>query len=112
MSSHPDASLPIVDITPLREGGDPTRNQTGRERLSYPFFFDPDFTAEIPPLPGRAADGEGGRPRWDGADVHAFAGTYGDYLLSKVGKVFPDLSARVRQLPSGLRAEPRTKDGF
>lgn len=88
------------------------RNQTGRERLSYPFFFDPDFTAEISPLPGRAADGEGGRPRWDGADAHAFAGTYGDYLLSKVGKVFPDLSARVRQLPSGLRAEPLAKDGF
>ena len=31
------------------------RNASGRDRLSFPFFFDPGFTAEIPPLPGRAA---------------------------------------------------------
>jgi isopenicillin N synthase-like dioxygenase len=31
------------------------RNVSGRDRLSFPFFFDPGFTAEIPPLPGRAA---------------------------------------------------------
>ena len=67
------------------------RNLTGRERLSFPFFFDPDFTAEVPPLPGRARLDEGGRPRWDGADLQAFTGTYGDYLLAKVGKVFPQL---------------------
>ena len=35
--------------------------------------------------------------RWDGASVHAFDGTYGDYLLGKVGKVFPELR-RVLQL--------------
>ena len=29
--------------------------------------------------------------RWDGASVHEFSGTYGDYLLSKVSKVFPAL---------------------
>ena len=29
--------------------------------------------------------------RWDRASVHAFRGTYGDYLLGKVGKVFPEL---------------------
>ena len=67
------------------------RNLTGRDRLSFPFFFDPDFTAEVPPLPGRARLDEGGRPRWDGADLQAFTGTYGDYLLAKVGKVFPQL---------------------
>jgi isopenicillin N synthase-like dioxygenase len=67
------------------------RNISGRDRLSFPFFFDPDFTAEIPPLPGRAAVTEGGQPRWDGQNLHAFTGTYGDYLLSKVSKVFPEL---------------------
>ena len=67
------------------------RNLTGNERLSFPFFFDPDFTAEVPPLPGRAQVGEGGHPRWDGADLRAFTGTYGDYLLAKVGQVFPQL---------------------
>ena len=67
------------------------RNSSGRDRLSFPFFFDPDFTAAIPPLPGRAAAGDGGHPRWDGQNLQAFTGTYGDYLLGKVGQVFPQL---------------------
>jgi hypothetical protein len=29
--------------------------------------------------------------RWDRASVHEFSGTYGDYLLNKVSKVFPEL---------------------
>ena len=28
---------------------------------------------------------------WDRASVHEFSGTYGEYLLSKVAKVFPEL---------------------
>jgi hypothetical protein len=28
--------------------------------------------------------------------VHAFTGSYGDYLLGKVAKVFPDLARDVR----------------
>jgi len=71
------------------------RNTSGRDRLSYPFFLDPGFTDEIPPLPGRAAAGEGGEPRWDGQNLHAFSGTYGDYLLGKVSKVFPQLRQEV-----------------
>jgi isopenicillin N synthase-like dioxygenase len=35
------------------------------------------------------------RPRWDGQNLHAFTGTYGDYLLSKVSKVFPELRREV-----------------
>jgi hypothetical protein len=38
---------------------------------------------------------EGGQPRWDGQNLHAFAGTYGDYLLSQVSKVFPQLRREV-----------------
>jgi hypothetical protein len=33
--------------------------------------------------------------RWDRASVHEFRGTYGDYLLSKVSKVFPELRRQV-----------------
>ena len=33
--------------------------------------------------------------RWDGASVHELTGTYGDYLLSKVSKVFPALKSDV-----------------
>jgi len=32
---------------------------------------------------------------WDPADLQAFKGTYGDYLLGKVGKVFPGLGKEV-----------------
>jgi isopenicillin N synthase-like dioxygenase len=71
------------------------RNVSGRDRLSFPFFFDPDFTAEIPPLPGRAAVTSGGQHRWDGQNLLAFTGTYGDYLLGKVAKVFPQLQRDV-----------------
>jgi len=67
------------------------RNTSGRDRLSFPFFLDPAFDAEVPPLPDRAATDAGGRRRWDGTSPLAFTGTYGDYLTAKVAKVFPSL---------------------
>jgi isopenicillin N synthase-like dioxygenase len=67
------------------------RNLSGRGRLSFPFFLDPGFAAEVPPLPDRATTGNDGRRRWDGQDLRAFTGTYGDYLLGKVAQVFPEL---------------------
>jgi isopenicillin N synthase-like dioxygenase len=69
------------------------RNVSGHDRLSFPLFFDPDFTAPMQPLPNAAlTDAERDRAeRWDGASVHEFQGTYGDYLLGKVAKVFPQL---------------------
>ncbi|GAB3860179.1 isopenicillin N synthase family dioxygenase [Dactylosporangium cerinum] len=69
------------------------RNLSGNERLSFPFFFDPDFNQEVPPLP---ATGHAGGQRWDGQDLRAFTGTYGAYLVGKVGKVFPELIAETR----------------
>ena len=33
--------------------------------------------------------------RWDKASVHNWSGTYGDYVLSKVSKVFPELRRAV-----------------
>ena len=68
------------------------RNVSGRDRLSFPLFFDPSFDSVIEPLPERASGvQDDSRERWDRSNVHAFEGTYGDYLLGKVGKVFPDL---------------------
>lgn len=72
------------------------RNTSGRSRLSVPLFFDPDFTAEVRPLPAREAAVDDGAERWDGRSVHAFSGTYGDYLMEKVSRVFPALFERVR----------------
>ena len=71
----------------------------GRDRLSLPFFFDPGWNAEIRPLEApalrNATTAEDAHERWDQRSVHAFQGTYGDYLLGKVGKVFPELRSEV-----------------
>jgi isopenicillin N synthase-like dioxygenase len=84
------------------------RNASGRERFSFPFFFDPDFDAEIVPLPSSGAHRrDDTAERWDRADVHAFQGTYGEYLSSKVSKVFPDLARGV--LPSTATDEPKPR---
>jgi polar amino acid transport system ATP-binding protein len=69
-------------------------NASGRDRLSCPLFLDPDFDARIEPIRPPERDDDAAS-RWDGASVHAFEGTYGDYLLAKVGKVFPALRAEV-----------------
>jgi isopenicillin N synthase-like dioxygenase len=73
------------------------RNPAPRDRLSFPFFFDPNFFEPVRPidLPGGEAAADDRDERWDKASVHAFQGTYGDYLLGKVGKVFPQLVAKV-----------------
>jgi polar amino acid transport system ATP-binding protein len=68
-------------------------NASGRDRLSFPLFFDPDFDVRIAPIRTPEIDDHG--TRWDGASVHAFEGTYGDYVLAKVGRVFPDLKSAV-----------------
>jgi isopenicillin N synthase-like dioxygenase len=73
------------------------RNPAPRDRLSFPFFFDPNFFARVEPidLPEVAVPTDDRDERWDRASVHAFQGTYGDYLLNKVGKVFPQLRQSV-----------------
>jgi isopenicillin N synthase-like dioxygenase len=72
------------------------QNRSGRDRLSFPLFLDPDFAAEIRSLPPEAKIGDGAAgERWDGVDLKRITGTYGDYLLGKVGKVFPALKAQV-----------------
>jgi isopenicillin N synthase-like dioxygenase len=74
------------------------RNPAPRDRLSFPFFFDPGFFAPVRPvdLPAGIESPRDDRDeRWDRASVHEFQGTYGEYLLNKVGKVFPELRSAV-----------------
>ncbi|WP_224368934.1 isopenicillin N synthase family dioxygenase [Hyalangium versicolor] len=74
------------------------QNRAGRDRLSLPLFFDPGWTAEVHPIEAAAlgsAASDDQSERWDGQSVHTFRGTYGDYLLGKVSKVFPELRAEV-----------------
>ena len=82
------------------------RNTTGLDRISFPLFLDPAWDAEVLPIPNLPAssvdDGtDHDHARWDGANVHEWSGTYGEYLLGKVGKVFPELRSAV--LPRGDR---------
>ncbi len=81
------------------------QNVSGRSRFSFPFFFDPGFDARIEAIDlsgvrlledDKKADEKGDESeRWDGASVHEFEGTYGDYILGKVSKVFPELRRSV-----------------
>jgi len=65
------------------------RNSSTADRLSFPFFFDPSWDAQIPEAGGIPVE------RWDGQDLYAIRGSYGDYLLGKVAKVFPALGGEV-----------------
>ncbi|MDM0076860.1 2-oxoglutarate and iron-dependent oxygenase domain-containing protein [Variovorax sp. J2P1-59] len=74
-----------------------TRNTSGRDRLSFPLFFDPNFEARVQRIEGLVGANaqDDSAARWDRANVHAFSGKYGDYLLAKVSKVFPQLRDEV-----------------
>lgn len=73
------------------------RNLANHDRLSFPFFFDPNFAAKVKPIEGIRFDSsqENFSDRWDHANIHALEGTYGDYVLNKVSKVFPELRQSV-----------------
>jgi isopenicillin N synthase-like dioxygenase len=65
-------------------------------RLSFPFFFDPAWDASIGSLfPPESKHGNEPQARWDGVDLQDVTGTYGEYLLGKVSRVFPELASDV-----------------
>lgn len=61
------------------------------DRLSYPFFFDPNFNAEVKAIKIEMPIEDDRDNRWDRSSIHEFSGTYGEYLLNKVSRVFPQL---------------------
>ena len=67
-------------------------NRTRVSRYSFPLFFDPDFVREVESLPILPESRFARETRWDGIDIHRPIGTYGDYLIGKVSKVFPELA--------------------
>ncbi|MHC5755319.1 MAG: isopenicillin N synthase family dioxygenase [Nostoc sp.] len=72
------------------------QNQSTSSRKSFPFFFDPNFNIEVKPIElNGIVVNDDQSDRWDKASVHEFRGTYGDYLLNKVSKVFPELRQTV-----------------
>jgi isopenicillin N synthase-like dioxygenase len=71
------------------------RNPKDHDRLSFPFFFDPNFNAVVQPVELNVSLPDDKQERWDKASVHEFKGTYGEYLLNKVARVFPQLRNEV-----------------
>lgn len=88
------------------------RNIANHDRISFPLFFDPAWNARVEPLPldhlPPADVSQDRHKRWDKSSVHSFEGTYGEYLLAKVGKVFPDL-AQKKQIAGGAGSPPPSK---
>ncbi len=82
------------------------RNQARHDRYSFPYFFDPNFDASLNPVPEELLAHHRKlqqRQRWDNADVENVAGklTYGEYVVSKVLKVFPQLGDATAVAPLG-----------
>lgn len=80
------------------------RSGSASSRLSFPYFFDPNWDSKMKSIVShlRPADVEVAlknrervKQRWDSQDPALFQGTYGNYLLSKVAKVFPELASKV-----------------
>ena len=71
------------------------RNTSGVGRLSFPYFFDPSWDAIVTPLPLGDSPPAATSSRWDGVDLAAWTGPYGEYLTAKVAKVFPELFADI-----------------
>eukprot|EP01038_Epipyxis_sp_PR26KG_P019710 gene19710-27898_t len=58
-------------------------NRSGKDRYSFPLFFDPGFNVRIEKIENITTTTDDQHLRWDNTSVHAFEGTYGDYLLNK-----------------------------
>lgn len=71
------------------------RNTSGQGRLSFPFFFDPGFDAEVYAIDTGTIASNDADDRWDKQNIHDFHGTYGDYILNKVSQVFPQLRREI-----------------
>lgn len=70
------------------------RNVSASGRLSFPFFFDPNFDAQVEPIDPQRIVQDDKEERWDKGRVRELSGTYGDYVLQKVANVFPSLGRK------------------
>ncbi|EGC37455.1 hypothetical protein DICPUDRAFT_30237 [Dictyostelium purpureum] len=73
-------------------------NTSGETRISFPLFFDPHFNSLPTAIEGLqdVENQDDSATRWDHVNLHNNTTyTYGEYLLGKIGKVFPDLKKKV-----------------
>ena len=77
-----------------------------RGRLSFPYFYDPSWDVEPFAVDDAVRAGVQARAssageiaaqaqqeRWDGLQVQDLRGSYGELLMKRVSKVFPDLAS-------------------
>eukprot|EP01095_Lingulamoeba_sp_RSL-Kostka_P000536 TRINITY_DN10813_c0_g1_i1.p1 TRINITY_DN10813_c0_g1~~TRINITY_DN10813_c0_g1_i1.p1 ORF type:complete len:359 (+),score=96.86 TRINITY_DN10813_c0_g1_i1:159-1235(+) len=89
----------IYQSTPHR-----VKNKGNGDRLSFPFFFDPNWDASLHAIDEELLPQEDlqqikneqkdqSNERWDGVDLLTINhNTYGEYLWDKIGKCFPELA--------------------
>lgn len=86
----------IFRATPHR-----VRNSTGHDRISLPFFFDPNWESSLEQIPKELLSKEDlvrvpstRCKRWDGLDLHQLTAQtkYGDFVWAKIRHVFPKLA--------------------
>lgn len=75
------------------------KNTEGKSRYAVPYFYDPGWDEEIKELDIKVDEDElkvlqntHAFERWDKVKLKTISGTYGDYILGKVSKVFPMLA--------------------
>lgn len=95
--------IPVIDINPLiggTEGRHAVASEIGQACRECGFFYitghgvEEGLQRRLEYLIDTTAVDDRDE-RWDRASVHEFRGTYGDYLLDKVSKVFPQLRCKV-----------------
>ena len=81
------------------------RKDTNKSRYSYPFFYDPSFNTMMSSFEHLLSASDQQKilqnkqinlNRWDLKDPLQYQGTYGNYLIKKVAKVFPQLAKEVK----------------
>ena len=83
----------LLRATPHR-----VRNAAKSDRISMPFFYDPNWQSTLEPISkellGVSKTESQASERWDKLDLASLSTdmTYGDFVWSKVKNVFPDLA--------------------
>lgn len=81
------------------------RTNATTNRVSMPYFFDPSFDTQLQSMVPYMTEadrqiiaeraerekGSAAATRWDHLDPTLFHGTYGEYLMKKISKAFPEL---------------------
>ena len=74
-------------------------------RISFPFFLDPNFDAVVEPIPnaGKLRQEAQADAKWNRRgviNVYDYSGTYGDFYRARVALMLPQLTADLKVQPT------------